>query len=1029
MPLFRVRKAETKGGKTPISPGIPSGKHGDELEELRARKAELEAELERERAQIFEMKTRLDSLAVERGAKLPSLGESRRASNVSLNGAIESEEEDEEIDFEQALAVPPGKSRPGLGEKQRSLVARKGLNNLQGGVLRRGLMREESNRSTAFIASFLSEHLNKKQEVDGKLKTMMDLGAKPAGTTTVTEQLPPLAPTANGSSKQQPPAELARAPSQVLNGADKDKRRPSSSRALHNRTPSFLKKVLAHKSSRLGAHSMTMLDGFFSLPRGGVYINTSIGPIQFGMPPETVKDSMELGMPVPSIFVVPPERFNLHEGVNVAEIEFPAFFNFFVLRKKVRMVTYPETVVYLRAIMQEALLGPQKKEHLYVDSEYSKFVPPEVYAARANHEKEMAYFAKPRAPDFYDIDIDALIEFIFFDENGKVDLGSGVTILDDGKDGFLVSDSGTDGRKRLGSKNIDDNGSNGPQRLDSDDGEGKDSYETFVSYDLASSCLSVPPSMKMVADTAGQQAFVIPQFGVTVLGNSHGFDPEGSTSGFVVWVNGQGVMVDPPPHSSMLLAKAGIQPKSITAIILTHCHADHEVGTIQKMVTEDKIVLLTTKTIMESFLRKYEAVTGLDREFLQQLVMFRPVYLEEPTYWNGASFRFFYSLHSIPCIGFEATFEGKSIVYSADTYYDMDGLEQMKKEGVLSEARCQALLNFPWDADVVLHEMGVPPIHTPLEALEKLPEKFRKHIYLIHIGAKTARDAKKRGFKIATPGVEHTITLVRSADEENTMLKFFQLISTMDIFRGFSLAQALELWFMAKTNTYEAGTNIVEQGTPGDKFMIILKGSASVTFAGAKKVFRPGDFLGEVSVVTGEVRTATVVADSTVVTFEVDRYAFDYLVMHDARLKIRMTNLIKARSDGSWGAITSNQLLSRFTSSQKTQLQALLTGRILRKGDVVWAKGEPVKIGVLISKGSFRFQEVTAGPSDQGLALIPGMLVFDMIGAMNSYPLTTTLVADAEVCQVFTFEADAMLAYLDGNPLLLLGLLKSVVIL
>jgi len=211
--------------------------------------------------------------------------------------------------------------------------------------------------------------------------------------------------------------------------------------------------------------------------------------------------------------------------------------------------------------------------------------------------------------------------------------------------------------------------------------------------------------------------------------------------------------------------------------------------------------------------------------------------------------------------------------------------------------------------------------------------------------------------------------------------------------------------------------------------MIILKGSASVTFGGAKKIFRPGDFLGEVSVVTGEVRTATVVADTSVVTFEVDRYAFDYLVMHDARLKIRMTNLIKARSYGSWGAITANQLLSRFTSSQKTQLQALLTGRILRKGDVVWAKGEPVKIGVLISKGTFRFQEVIGGPSEHGLALIPGMLVFDMVGAMNGYPLTTTLVAEMDVCQVFTFDADAMLPYLDGNPLLLLGLLKSVVIL
>lgn len=312
-----------------------------------------------------------------------------------------------------------------------------------------------------------------------------------------------------------------------------------------------------------------------------------------------------------------------------------------------------------------------------------------------------------------------------------------------------------------------------------------------------------------------------------------------------------------------------------------------------------------------------------------------------------------------------------------------------------------------------------------MDALEKLDPKYRDHIYLIHIGAKTARDAEAKGFKIATPGVEHSITLVKPAEEENTMLKFFQLISSMDLFRGFSLAQALELWFMAKTMTYSKGTKIVEQGTPGDKFMIILKGSASVLFAGAVKVFRPGDFLGEVSVVTGEVRTATVVADVEVTTFEVDRYAFDYLVMHDSRLKIRMTNLIKARSDGSWAAISQNQLLNRLTSSQKTQLQALLTGRILRKGDVVWAKGEPVKIGVIISKGLFKFQEVE---DSTGLSLIPGMFVFDMVGAMNGYPLTTTLIADMEVCQVFSFDAEYMLPYLDVNPLLLLGLLKSIVI-
>jgi hypothetical protein len=87
--------------------------------------------------------------------------------------------------------------------------------------------------------------------------------------------------------------------SQVASFGPGDTRRPSSVRTLHNRTPSFLKKLLAHKSSKLsGLTGANSIDGMINLPRGGVYVTSSAGSIQFGMPPETVKDSMELGMPV-----------------------------------------------------------------------------------------------------------------------------------------------------------------------------------------------------------------------------------------------------------------------------------------------------------------------------------------------------------------------------------------------------------------------------------------------------------------------------------------------------------------------------------------------------------------------------------------------------------------------------------------------------------------------------------------------------------------------------------------------------------
>ena len=75
--------------------------------------------------------------------------------------------------------------------------------------------------------------------------------------------------------------------------------------------------------------------------------------------------------------------------------------------------------------------------------------------------------------------------------------------------------------------------------------------------------------------------FFPPSFGVTILGNSHGFDESGSTSGYVLWVNGRGIMIDPPPYSTATLERQGIRRCLIVGIILTHCHADHDAGAFQ----------------------------------------------------------------------------------------------------------------------------------------------------------------------------------------------------------------------------------------------------------------------------------------------------------------------------------------------------------------------------------------------------------------------------------------------------------------
>ena len=79
---------------------------------------------------------------------------------------------------------------------------------------------------------------------------------------------------------------------------------------------------------------------------------------------------------------------------------------------------------------------------------------------------------------------------------------------------------------------------------------------------------------------------------------------------------------------------------------------------------------MTTTTIYESFIRKYSALSGIDADFLRKSHKFRPVKIGEGVKLRGGTFNFFYSLHSIPCVGFEVQFGSKSIIFSADHMND-----------------------------------------------------------------------------------------------------------------------------------------------------------------------------------------------------------------------------------------------------------------------------------------------------------------------------------------------------------------------
>jgi hypothetical protein len=174
--------------------------------------------------------------------------------------------------------------------------------------------------------------------------------------------------------------------------------------------------------------------------------------------------------------------------------------------------------------------------------------------------------------------------------------------------------------------------------------------------------------------------FHAPSFGVTVLGNSHGFDKSGSVSGYVLWINGRGVMIDPPPYSSATLEREGIRPRTIVGIILTHCHADHDAGAFQKVLTGSPVVVITTPTIYKSFIRKYSALASLSPALLRHSHRHKPAIIGQPLRFQGATFYFTYSLHTIPCIGFKVEWRGRSMVFTGDHFNNPPAIDKLQAD-------------------------------------------------------------------------------------------------------------------------------------------------------------------------------------------------------------------------------------------------------------------------------------------------------------------------------------------------------------
>jgi CRP-like cAMP-binding protein/phosphoribosyl 1,2-cyclic phosphodiesterase len=716
----------------------------------------------------------------------------------------------------------------------------------------------------------------------------------------------------------------------------------------------------------------------YQLPRGGTIVRTSAGLVQFGAPPETIKDALGLGLAVPKIYVLPSSWFSRRRGLTLAELEFPAYYNYFLHGRRLVAVCDEDGRRRLHTVLRESLLGPESYDQVARDFDVS--VPPE---ARPNLAAECEFFrAGAGGPD--GVQIDDMVDCRLYDAAGRADLGDGVVV----------------------------------ERTTDADGEPiwrlVDHGRTLAEVADVEPPVPAPAHVSRIAP---RSPFAPPAFGVTVLGSSHGFDPGGKTTGFVLWINKRGVLVDPPCDATDILRGAGMPPRQVDAVVLTHCHADHDSGVFQKVLEEGRVNLYTTPTILASFLRKWVAITGETEERLRRLFVFRPVTIGAPLRINGGEFRFMYSLHSIPTIGFECWFGGKSLCYSSDTLYQPERIDSMHNAGVMTAARRAALLDFPWHHALVIHEAGVPPIHTPAAQLAALPPAVKQRLRLIHIAESDLPAGQ--GLSLARTGFENTIDLPVAEPRHAEALEALDALASIELFRTFNVARCREFLTIARRETHAPSALIIGQGEPGDRFYIIVSGEAVVVKDGViVKTYRAGDFFGETALVTGAPRSADVRAKTELVLLAVDKYDF-LSFLRGTDLVAALVRLARNRDLRSWDVMGENPVLRVLTAAQRTQLQAVLEHAHLDAGHDLWIPGQNPEAAYLLDTASAEFTD-----GDAVVALGHGALLgdFDAMVKPRPYSSRATILQSGDVYRV---PASDLKRFLENNPGVQLALAGS----
>lgn len=223
----------------------------------------------------------------------------------------------------------------------------------------------------------------------------------------------------------------------------------------------------------------------------------------------------------------------------------------------------------------------------------------------------------------------------------------------------------------------------------------------------------------------------------------------------------------------------------------------------------------------------------------------------------------------------------------------------------------QAILGVLRDAPDVLQ---TPPPSVFLSGYGDFSMNFSVKFYIEEFARadsiqSTIMDRIWYAFKRAAVGIPYPIqdVRVRNAAAEERRLRTGERAALLDLLRGVELLHTLSpaeletVAAAARVIPFAPGEILCRQNEPGDSFYIIRAGHVNVAVATADgrsvpvAQLGPGGFFGEMSLLTGEPRTATVTAEGDVDVLCLSKQNFAAILQANAGLAGRLAAVLEKR--------------------------------------------------------------------------------------------------------------------------------------